>query len=120
MTERRREFLLWFGLAAPPVAWALELVVGYGVDDAACARGSMRWGIDDHLSQAAVVAVTGSIAVAGLLAAVASFRGVRGGYGDPRGRAEFLAVASLSAALLFVLLTVMTGLGVLFLEECRG
>ena len=120
MTDRRRELLLWFGLAAPPLAWALELVVGYGVDDASCARGSMRWGIDDHLSQAGVLVVTGSIAVAGLLAAVWSFRAVRAGRGDPRGRTEFLAVSAVSAALLFVLLTVMTGLGVLFLEECRG
>jgi hypothetical protein len=120
VTARRREFLLWFGLAAPPLAWALQLVVGYGVDDASCARGSMRWGIDDHVSQAAVLAVAGAIAVAGLLAAVWSFRAVRAGRGDARGRAEFLAVTSLSAALLFVLLIAMTGLGVLFLEECRG
>ena len=120
MTDRRREFLLWFGLAAPPLAWAMELVVGYGVHDASCARGSMRWGIDDHLSQAGVLVVTGAIAVGGLIAAVSSFRAVRAGYGDPRGRAEFLAVTSLSAGLLFVLLTVMTGVGVLFLEECRG
>jgi hypothetical protein len=120
VTDRRREFLLWFGLAAPPLAWALELLVGWGVDDASCARASMRWGIDDHLSQAGVLVVTGSIAIAGLLAAVSSFRAVRAGRGDARGRAEFMAVTSLSAGLLFVLLTVMTGLGVLFLEECRG
>jgi len=120
VTDRRRSLLLWFGLAAPPLAWALELVVGYGIDDAACARGSMRWGIDDHLWQAVVLVVTGSVGVAGLLAAVWSFRTVRAGRGDPRGRTEFLAVSALSAGLLFVLLTVMTGLGVLFLEECRG
>ena len=80
----------------------------------------MRWGMDDHLWQAVVLAVTGSVAVAGLLAAVSSFRATRGGFGDARGRADFLAVASLSAGAVFVLLTVMTGLGVLFLEECRG
>ena len=49
MIDRRQSTLLWFGLAAPPLAWTIELVFGYGVDDAACSRASMTWGIDDHL-----------------------------------------------------------------------
>jgi hypothetical protein len=120
VTDRRQSRLLWFGLAAPPLAWVLELVLGYGVDDAACSPASMRWDIDDHLWQAVLLVGTTMLATAGLLAALSNVRAVHAGAGDPRGRVEFVAVASLSAAAVFVLLTVMSGLGVLFLEECRG
>lgn len=120
MSGRRQSWLLWFGLAAPPLAWVIELVLGYGVDDAACSRASMQWGIDDHLWQGVLLAVTTALAAAGLLAAVANVRAAQADGGDPRGRIEFLAVASVSAAAVFLLLTVMSGLGVLFLEECRG
>jgi hypothetical protein len=120
VTDRRQTTLLWFGLAAPPLAWTIELVFGYGVDDAACARASMTWGIDDHLWQAVLLVVCGLVAVAGLAAGWVSLRAVRSGGGDPRGRADFVAVSAVSAGLLFVLLIAMSGVAALVLEECRG
>src|SRR5437867_3643725 len=43
---RRLELLQWFGLLAAPLAWTVQLVVGFGVADASCARAGSHWGID--------------------------------------------------------------------------
>lgn len=120
MTDRRASLLLWLGVAAPPLAWTLELVAGYWFEEAACGRGSGRWGIDGDLWQAVTLVVCGSLAVVGTLAALATVRAVRAGEGDARGRVHFLAVTSLSAAAVFLLLTVMTGIGALALDTCKG
>jgi hypothetical protein len=116
VTDRRRSFLLWFGVAAPPIAWAVQLLAGWMVDEARCGNG----GIDDTLWQALICAGAIAVAVAGTLAALSSWRAVRAGEGDARGRTRFLALTSLSAALVFVLLTVVTTVGVLVQEPCRG
>ena len=39
---RRLELLQWFGLLAAPLAWAVQLVVGFGVAEASCARAGGR------------------------------------------------------------------------------
>jgi hypothetical protein len=120
VTDRRASLLLWLGVGAAPLAWVFQLLAGWMVDEARCGRGSMRWGIDDRLWQAVVSGVAVAVALAGVLAALATFRAVRAGAGDARGRVEFLAVTSLSASLLFLLLTVVTGAAVLSQEPCRG
>ena len=112
--------MLWFGVAAPPLAWAVQLLAGWFVDEARCSQGSIRWGIDDHLWQAVISGLCVIAAVAGLVAAFATWRAVRAGAGDARGRVAFLATTSVSAGLVFVLLTVMTGVAVLSLEPCQG
>jgi len=78
------------------------------------------WGIDDHLWQGLISSIAVVVAGAGLAAAVTTWRAVRAGEGDPHGRVAFLAVTSLSAALVFLLLTLMTGFAVVSLEPCRG
>jgi hypothetical protein len=120
VTDRRANLLLWFGVAAPPLAWTLQLVAGYWFEEAACGIGSGRWGIDAELWQAVTFAVCVALALAGALAAFATLQAVRAGAGDARGRVAFLAVTSLSAALVFVLLTAMTGFGVIALDPCKG
>jgi hypothetical protein len=116
MTEGRQSFLLWFGVAAAPLAWTLELVAGYWFEDAACTVG----GLNDKLWLGLTFALTAVVAAAGLAAAFASLRAVREGAGDARGRAEFIAIAGLSTALVFLVLTVMTGIGILSLDPCKG
>jgi hypothetical protein len=118
--ERRQSLVMWFGVAAPPVAWAVQLIFGWLVDEARCSRGSIRWGIDDHLWQWLISLGAIAVAAAGLAAALATLRATREGAGDARGRAHFLAVTSTSAAALFVLLTVVTLVGVASQEPCRG
>ena len=117
MTERRQSLLLWFGVAAPPLAWVVQLLAGWMVDEARCGDGGMRWGIDDHLWQALISAGAILVAIAGTLAAFATHRAARR---DARGRIEFLGLTSLSAGLLFVLLTVVTGVAVVSMDACVG
>lgn len=117
MSERRQSLLLWFGVAAPPLAWVVQLLAGWLVDEARCGNGGMQWGIDDHLWQALISAGAILVAIAGTLAALATHRAAPR---DARGRVEFLGVTSLSAGLLFVLLTILTSVGVLWMEPCAG
>ena len=112
--------VLGFGVLAPPFAWATQLFAGWLLDEAACGRGSHDWGIDDHVWQAVLSGAAILVAAAGVAAAWSSWRAVAGGAGDARGRSEFLAVTSLSAALVFLLLTVVTLVGVLAVEPCVG
>ncbi len=117
MTDRSRSFLLGFALVGPPLAWTLELVLGYGVSDAACASASSRWGFDERVWQAFVVIGASALAFAGTLAALAVWRVAPR---DARGRNEFLAGAAVSASALFLLLAVLTAVGALVLEPCAG
>ena len=112
--------LLWFGLAAPPLAWVVQLVGGWLLDEAACGRGSHDWGIDDHLWQGVLSGAAIVVAATGLAAAWSSWQAVHAGAADARGRADFLATAALSAAPVFLLLTIITLAGVLAVEPCRG
>ena len=112
--------LQWFGLGAPPLAWVVQLVGGWLLDEAACGRGSHGWGIDDHLWQGVLSGAAIAVAAAGVAAAWSSWRAVQAGARDARGRAEFLAISSLSAAPVFLLLTIITLAGVLAVEPCRG
>jgi cell division protein FtsX len=112
--------VMWFGVAAPPLAWAAQLVTGWLLDEAHCGRGTDEWVTRGHLWQAVVSGVAIAVAAAGVAAAWSTWRAVQAGEGDARGRTEFLAVTSLSAALVFVLLTVITLAGVLSVPACRG
>jgi hypothetical protein len=112
--------LLWFGVAAPPLAWVVQLVAGWLLDEAHCGRGTNQWVTHDHLWQTVISGGAILVAGAGVAAAWSSWRAVQAGAGDARGRFEFLAVTSLSAALVFLLLTVVTLGGVLAVEPCRG
>lgn len=117
MTERRQSVFLWFGVAAPPLAWVVQLLAGWLVDEARCGDGGMRWGIDDHLWQALISGCAIAVAICGTVAALATHRSARR---DARGRIEFLGLTSLAAGLLFVLLTIVTAVGVLVMEPCTG
>jgi hypothetical protein len=120
LTERRQSLLLFAALWFAPSAWVLELVAGYWFEEATCSRGSMAWGVNDKLWQGVTLAVCASLAAAGLAAAWLTWRALREGAGDARGRTHFLAVWSLSASAVFVVATVMTGIGVLSLDPCKG
>jgi hypothetical protein len=111
---------MWFGVGAPPLAWVFQLLAGWMVDEARCGRASNDWGIDDTLWQALISSAAVVVAAAGVVAAFATWRAVRTGAGDARGRDDFLAVTSLSAGLLFLLLTLVTAVGVLSQAPCRG
>ena len=44
-TTAVQEFMQWFGLLGAPLAWTVQLVVGFGVTEARCEPGGSRWGV---------------------------------------------------------------------------
>ena len=119
---RRLELLQWFGLLAAPLAWALQLVAGFGVADARCAPAGSRWGIDLETWEIVLTAVAATIAVSAELSAFTLYRELRGVEDDapgPRGRLHFFSVASLIGNVLFMTLIALTAVGVLSHLECR-
>lgn len=113
---RARPFLLWFGVLGAPAAWTVQLVAGYGIEDAACSRGSAHWGLSGDTWQAAVslVVVAVALAAGGSALAARRERGV-----DERGRLGFMATIGLLASALFGALIVVTAIGVVSLDSCR-
>ncbi len=111
--------LQWTGLLAAPLAWAVQLVVGWGVEEAACGKGGMRWGIPTEPVEAAVTATAAAVALVGVVAASALLRETRLRTIDPRGRVSFMAASGLLASGVFLGLILMGGLGAIVLPECR-
>jgi hypothetical protein len=119
---RRLELLQWFGLLAAPLAWTVQLVAGFGVADADCARAGSRWGIDVETWQIALTAVAGMVAVSAELSAFTLYRELRDVEDDapgPRGRLHFFSVAALIGNVLFMGLIALTAAGALSHLECR-
>jgi hypothetical protein len=119
---RRLEFLQWFGLLAAPLAWAVQLVAGFGVADANCARAGSHWGIAVETWEIALTAGAATVAVCAQLSAFALYRELRDVEDDapgPRGRLHFFSVASLVGNALFLELIALTAAGVLSHLGCR-
>jgi hypothetical protein len=119
-TDKRIRRLLWFGLLGPPLAWAVQFVLGYGVTEAACEPGR----VEPHVNAwtVSLTAVATIVTVLGGLAAVAVFRGTRSEELDgppPGGRIYFMSIVAMTITPLFLFIIVMNGVGVLVLEKCH-
>jgi hypothetical protein len=122
MTLRRLELLQWFALLGAPLAWTVQLVVGFGAADANCARAGSHWGIDLETWELTVTAAAATVAICAEVSAVTLYRELRDVHDDapgPRGRLHFFAVASLIGNVLFIALIALTGFGELSHLECR-
>jgi hypothetical protein len=119
--SRRATALAWFAVAAPPLAWALQLLVGYGIEEAACSPGSGSTGLADA-SRPATAVVTAAGVVVAVLAVLASARTLRatraGQVDDPRGRVAFMALAGIAGGLLFGALILLSLIAVITLDAC--
>ena len=68
-----------FGLLAPPLAWALQLVAGYSVEEAGCGRpDASLWGAGVDPLTAVVIGVCGALAIAGGVASIVALRAALG------------------------------------------
>jgi hypothetical protein len=111
-------FLLWLGVLGPPAAWAAQLVVGYGAEEADCSSGS---GSFDG-SHAVVVWLSvgaGVVALVSLLAAGWLWRATRDRSPDERGRIPFMATVGVLDGFVFLALIVLTAVGVTHFDPCR-
>jgi hypothetical protein len=112
--------LLLYGLLAAPLAWTAQLVVGYGVGEAACSVAGMRWGIEPTTWALALTAATGAVGLSGLATAGGLARELRrGSSDDPRGRVEFMAAGGVFVSATFLALIVLGGVASLYVEACR-
>jgi hypothetical protein len=112
--------LQWYGLLGAPLAWTAQLLVGYGVEEAACAPAGMRWGLGTGTWQLAVTIACGLVAVGGAAAAATLLRRVHRDAGDPFGRLGFMAAGGVLVSVVFVILIVLGGTSAVALPECTS
>jgi hypothetical protein len=112
---------VWFGLLGAPLAWAGQLVVGYGVEEADCSAGGMRWGIESGTWEVALLVAASLVALLGGVASLLVLVRVRRRGRDPRGRVEFMAAGGVLVSAVFLALIVLGGAASVYLEPCmRG
>jgi hypothetical protein len=117
----RFELLQWYGLLGAAVAWTAQLVLGFYVTVARCSTGGdFGLAYDSWETVAAVVA--GAFAVAGEAAAIAVFLGTRALEHDgppPDGRRHFFATAAVVGNVLFLMLILLTAIGLVAHSPCH-
>jgi hypothetical protein len=121
-TTRNTELLLWFGLLAAPLAWAAQLVVGYGATIARCTGTASSRSFSLTPWEIVLTAVAAAIALTGQAAAVLVFRSTRGREETdppPAGRIRFLVLAALLSNTLFIVVILLGGITAAGLEPCR-
>jgi hypothetical protein len=121
VTSTGRPSLLWYGLLAAPLAWGVQLALGYFLQDAGCPPASSGdvWGIDVSGFSLAVVLACALIAVAGIAAAWSCLRSATV-ESDPRGRGRFMAIAGLLGSVLFLLAIVLSAVAFVPLSSCAA
>jgi hypothetical protein len=119
------KLLLWFGLLGAPAAWTVQFLIGYWLSEIRCSTGGDGGLSVDAWTTATTVAAAVMAALAEL-AAITMFRQTRdvrgmGGADEPppKGRVHFLATVGIVIAPLFLLIILMSGVGVAVLENCR-
>ena len=119
---RRLAFLQWVGLLAGAALWGAAHVVGYGITEADCSRGSSGWGIDFDLWQALANGLAAALTIGAGLAALAVVLGTRGSSYEsepPVGRMRFFAIAALAANTIFLAMIVLYAVGSIAGVPCR-
>jgi hypothetical protein len=121
MTERRASLLMWIGVWAAPVAWALQHAAGVMFGLAQCNPNGQRWNVPLKVWDVLIAGGCAAIAVAGIVAAVLAFRGTsdRSESPPPGSRIHFMAAMALTIGPLFLAIIVLNGLGTGLNDLCR-
>ena len=125
-TLRQLSVVQWIGVMVAPLAWTAQHVVGYGVGEARCSVGGLRWGIGYDTWQLAILAAAALLVLVSEAAAVAVFIATREtNYGDgrwggvvPYTRLHFFATAAMVANVLFLAAILMDGFASVFDSLC--
>jgi hypothetical protein len=122
--EGRGSALLWIGVLAGPVAWSIEMIVGYGVEEIACSSGTVGEEIEGVGVEPIVVLLTlvlGAVTAAAGLLAFGCLRRLRSsGEAARGGRAEWMAIVGIATSAIFLIMIVVNLLSVVFLGVCEG
>jgi hypothetical protein len=109
-----RPILMWYGFLGGAAAWALQLVLGDGIEESACSQGASD-------TKAWIVALTlllGGVALGSSAAAFLTWRWADR-RGDERGAVSFLALTGIFAGFFFLVLIALGGLQLLTLDSCN-
>jgi len=118
--------LLWYGVLGGAVAWAVHVLVAWGIDELACAAGSERVSAVPLWQAVGLSVLIPALVTAGSLLVAAlvwrrTTRAQRAGAEDPAyGRARMLATLGIWANLLFLAIILLGGIAVLVLPPCQG
>ena len=118
----RAEAFQWFGLFAAALIWTAQLVIGFGLTVARCGAGGMRWGIDLHTWELLLMAIGIVVTAAAEGAALSVFLATREVEHDgppPLGRRHFFASAAALGNILFLVIILLSGIGVIVHSPCH-
>jgi hypothetical protein len=121
MTDSRLELLQWVGLLGAGLVWAVQLVIGFGVVEAACSVALL--GVDVRTWQIALTATAAALVLVAEASALTVFLATRpADHGDPAptGRRHFFASAAVVGNVLFLCVVLLSGIGALSLSPCRS
>ena len=114
--------LVWFAVLGPPGAWVVQFLAGYALTEAACNTAGRGWDVPVDGPVAGLTAAAAAVTVLACIAALACFRATRasGEKGPPpAGRIHFLAIVGIVVAPLMLAIILLSGVGVLALDDCR-
>ena len=123
MTPGRLETLQWVGLLAGALVWTAAFLAGIGTTGAGCSVAGTGRGLDGDAWQIALHATALVLVLGAESAAVLVFARTRSvGKDDapPEGRVHFFAAAALVANTLFLCIIVLSAVGSIAANACRG
>jgi hypothetical protein len=121
MTRLRPELLQWYGLFGAGLAWAGQLIVGFGVAVADCATASSRWGLDVVLWEIVLMVIGGTLAVLAEGAAIRVLLATGSHHYDgapPEGRRQFFATGAALGNVLFLVAILLSGIAAISHANC--
>jgi hypothetical protein len=109
-----RRLVLWYGFLGGAGAWAVQLVLGAGLEDATCSQGSTA-------AKGWIVFITVLLGAAALASSGAALLSLRWAErrGDERGAVTFLGLTGILAGVFFLVLISLGGLQLISLDSCH-
>jgi hypothetical protein len=117
----RLELFQWYGLLGAAIAWTSQLVLGFGVTVARCSTGG-DFGLAVDTWEIVLIVVAGSFALLGEAAAISVFLATRALEHDdppPDGRRHFFASAAVIGNVLFLMIILLSGIGIIAQTPCH-
>lgn len=115
------ELFQWYGLLGAAIVWATQHVLAYGLTEARCGRGGHYFLPFDTLEILFMV-VAATLALLAEAAAVTVFLETRSLEHDdppPDGRRHFFAAGAMAGNLLFLMIILLTGIGIVANTPCH-